>query len=215
VNLVLLGPPGAGKGTQAARIARVDGPAHLSSGDILRAERKEKTDLGVRAQVFMDRGALVPDDLILSMMTDHIGRVTASRGFLLDGFPRTMAQAEGLDARLVEMGLKIGAVISIEVGDESVVRRLTGRKSCSKCGRIYHDTFSPPKESGLCNDCGEALTRRRDDEPDVVRQRLTTYHELTKPLVVYYRDLGVLRPISGEGTVDEVADLISQACAGL
>ncbi|MFQ5500689.1 MAG: adenylate kinase [Phycisphaerae bacterium] len=214
MNLVLLGPPGAGKGTQAARIARADGLAHLSSGDILRAERKEKTDLGIRAQVFMDRGALVPDDLILSMMADHIGRETASRGFLLDGFPRTMAQAEGLDTRLVEMGLKIDAVISIEVGDESVVRRLTGRKSCSKCGRIYHDTFSPPKESGLCDDCGEALMRRRDDEPDVVRQRLTTYHEQTKPLVAYYRDQGVLRPISGEGTADEVAELISKACPG-
>lgn len=212
MNLVLLGPPGAGKGTQAVRISKFYGLVHLSSGDILRAERKAKTELGRKAQDYMDRGVLVPDDLILSMMMEHIGRPEAENGFLLDGFPRTLAQAEGLDARLAEKGRRIDTVISIEVDDQEVTRRLTGRSTCPKCGRIYHEVFSPPAEVGKCDDCGEALTHRKDDSPDVVGQRLKTYHEETKPLIAYYQDSGVLRQVSGTGDVDEVTTAIRGVC---
>ncbi|MCG8406425.1 MAG: adenylate kinase [Phycisphaerales bacterium] len=212
MNLVLLGPPGAGKGTQAVRISKAFGLVHLSSGDILRAERKAKTELGAKAQDYMDRGVLVPDDLILSMMMDHIGRPEAANGFLLDGFPRTLAQAEGLDARLAEKDRKIETVINIEVDDAAVTRRLTGRSTCPKCGRIYHEEFSPPVKAGICDDCGEALTRRKDDSLEVVGQRLKTYHEETKPLIAYYQNGGLLKRVSGEGSVDDVTAAIQEAC---
>ena len=214
--LVLLGPPGAGKGTQAVRISEVFGLVHLSSGDILRAERKAQTDLGRRAQDYMDRGLLVPDDLILSMMMDHIRRPPAAEnGSLLDGFPRTLAQAEGLDSRLAELGRKIDAVISIEVSDEVAAQRLAGRSTCSSCGRIYHDSFSPPAMAGVCDDCGAGLARRRDDAVEVVHQRLKTYHEETKPLVEHYRKGGVLKAVSGVGGTDEVTGAIKESCRGL
>ncbi len=215
MNLVLLGPPGAGKGTQAARASKMFNLVHLSSGDILRAERKAASQLGQQAQDYMDRGVLVPDDLILAMMMDHIGRSETADGFLLDGFPRTLAQAQGLDERLTEKGQKLDAVVSIEVADEAVVGRLTGRATCPTCGRIYHDEFSPPAKTDHCDDCGVALARRKDDNPDVVGQRLRTYHEETKPLIAYYRDRGVLQPVAGEGTPDEVSASIKRACQGL
>jgi len=214
VSLVLLGPPGAGKGTQATRISQRMGLVHLSSGDILRAERKALTELGRQAQDYMDRGALVPDDVILSMMMDHIGRPEVRNGYLLDGFPRTLVQAQGLDERLDERNQRLDTVVSIEVDDDEVTKRLTGRWSCPGCGRIYHETFSPPSESGRCNDCGEALTRRKDDMPEVVRQRLRTYHEETKPLIAYYRQRGVLRSVTGAGEVDDVTAAIMKECQG-
>lgn len=214
MSLVLLGPPGAGKGTQATRISQRMGLVHLSSGDILRAERKALTELGRQAQDYMDRGALVPDDVILSMMMDHIGRPEVRNGYLLDGFPRTLVQAQGLDERLDERNQRLDTVVSIEVDDHEVTKRLTGRWSCPGCGRIYHETFSPPSESGRCNDCGEALTRRKDDMPEVVRQRLRTYHEETKPLIAYYRQRGVLRSVTGAGEVDDVTAAIMKECQG-
>lgn len=214
MSLVLLGPPGAGKGTQATRISQRMGLVHLSSGDILRAERKALTELGRQAQDYMDRGALVPDDVILSMMMDHIGRPEVRNGYLLDGFPRTLVQAQGLDERLDERNQRLDTVVSIEVDDDEVTKRLTGRWSCPGCGRIYHETFSPPSESGRCNDCGEALTRRKDDMPEVVRQRLRTYHEETKPLIAYYRQRGVLRSVTGAGEVDDVTAAIMKECQG-
>ncbi len=214
MSLVLMGPPGAGKGTQATRISEKMALVHLSSGDILRAERKARSELGLRAQGYMDRGVLVPDDLILSMMMDHIGRPEAAKGFLLDGFPRTLAQAEGLDARLSERDQRLDAVISIEVDDEEVTRRLTGRWSCPGCGRIYHETFSPPSKRGRCDDCGETLTRRKDDLPEVVCQRLKTYHEETKPLIAYYRQRSVLRSVCGAGDMDDVTAAIMKECQG-
>ncbi|MBX3393747.1 MAG: adenylate kinase [Phycisphaerae bacterium] len=215
MNIVLLGPPGAGKGTQAAILARSAGLLHLSSGDILRAERRAQTDLGRKAQEFMDAGNLVPDDLILSMMMHHIGRPEASRGFLLDGFPRTVAQAQGLDVRLLRESRRLDAVICIDVEDEVVVRRLTGRWSCPNCARVYHMEFSPPGASGVCDECGQKLARRMDDEPSVVNERLRNYHELTKPLIAYYRDEGVLRTVSGVGSLDAVSEAIRKACPGL
>jgi adenylate kinase len=190
------------------------GLVHLSSGDILRAERKALTELGRQAQDYMDRGALVPDDVILSMMMDHIGRPEVRNGYLLDGFPRTLVQAQGLDERLDERNQRLDTVVSIEVDDDEVTKRLTGRWSCPGCGRIYHETFSPPSESGRCNDCGEALTRRKDDMPEVVRQRLRTYHEETKPLIAYYRQRGVLRSVTGAGEVDDVTAAIMKECQG-
>lgn len=215
MNLVLLGPPGAGKGTQAVKISDCFGMVHLSSGDILRAQRKAKSELGRQAQDYMDRGVLVPDGLILSMMMDHIGRPeSVEKGFLLDGFPRTLAQAQGLDTRLAENDLKLDAVISIEVEDAVAIRRLTGRSSCPACGRIYHESFSPPAHAEICDQCGEALTRREDDDPAVVTQRLRTYHEETKPLIAYYRDTGLLRPVAGSGSADEVTRSIREACQG-
>jgi adenylate kinase len=215
VRLVLLGPPGAGKGTQAVRIAEAFGLVHLSSGDILRAERKSKTELGRQAQDFMDRGALVPDDLILSMMMDHISRPAAAKGVLLDGFPRTVVQAEGLDERLAAKGWKLDAVVSMEVDDADVTKRLTGRCSCPQDGRIYHEVFSAPKKPGICDDCGASLTRRKDDEPTVVRQRLQTYHAETEPLIAYYGGKGILKAVDASGDVDQVTKAIKAACRGV
>lgn len=215
MNIVLLGPPGAGKGTQAARLAKASGLLHLSSGDILRAERRAQTELGQKAQEFMDAGNLVPDDLILTMMMHHMSKPEAMGGFLLDGFPRTVAQAQGLDVRLSREGKKLDAVICIEVEDEVVLKRLTGRWSCANCARVFHEAFSPPRVNGICDNCGHSLSRRKDDEPDVVAERLRTYHELTKPLVAYYRDEGLLRPVRGIGSVDEVGEAIRKACPGL
>ena len=183
-------------------------------GDILRAERKAQSALGSQAQEYMDRGVLVPDDLILAMMMDHISRLEAASGFLLDGFPRTVVQASGLDERLDACGRQIDAVVNIEVDDEVVTKRLTGRWSCPTDGRIYHEVFSPSAKPGVCDECGEALTRRKDDEPDVVAQRLRTYHEETEPLVTYYRDRGVLKSVDGNGPVDDVAATIKEVCRG-
>lgn len=212
MNLVLLGPPGAGKGTQAVRIARECNLSHLSSGDILREERKSKTELGQAAQEYMDRGDLVPDNLIIEMMMDRIANLRGFDGFLLDGFPRTRVQSEGLDSRLKAAGESLDAVISIEVDEDRLVERLTGRLYCPSCGRTYHLTFSPPARAGICDHCGDALIRRKDDSPEVVRQRLATYKEQTRPLVAYYGDRGLLRTVSGVGEIDTVTQRIKEAC---
>lgn len=212
MNLMLLGPPGAGKGTQAARISAEYGLLHLSSGDILRAERKSLTELGRKAQDYMDRGVLVPDDLILAMMVDHISRPEAQNGFLLDGFPRTVPQAESLDRQLAAGGKRIDAVINIVVSDAEVTRRLTGRWSCPKDGRIYHEVFSPPTQRGVCDECGTTLTRRKDDEPGVVSQRLVTYHAVTEPLIDYYGRRGVLRTVDGGMDAGVVTAFIKKVC---
>ena len=212
MNLVLLGPPGAGKGTQAVRIADGFSLVHLSSGDILRAERKAKSELGRKGQDYMDRGVLVPDDLILAMMMDHIGRPEAAPGFLLDGFPRTVPQAKGLDEQLAAKEKGIDVVVSMVVDDVDVTRRLTGRWSCPKDRKIYHEMFSPPRRVGVCDECGTTLTRRKDDEPSVVAQRLRTYHDETEPLVEYYEGRGVLRTVDAGADVDEVTASIRKVC---
>ena len=212
MNLILLGPPGAGKGTQAVRIASDFGLLHLSSGDILRAERKAKTDLGRKAQDYMDRGVLVPDDLILAMMMEHIARPEASNGFLLDGFPRTVVQAEGLDRALASQGRRIDNVVNMEVDDAEVTRRLTGRWYCPTDGQVYHEVFNPPAKASRCNACSGELVRRKDDEPAVVEQRLRTYHAETKPLIDYYQKCGILRSVSGTDSMDGVTASIREVC---
>lgn len=213
MNLVLLGPPGAGKGTQATRVAAEFGLKHLSSGDILRAERKTMTELGRKAQDYMDRGVLVPDELILSMMMDHIERPDARKGFLLDGFPRTVPQAQGLDERLRRANMRIDAVVNMVVDDREVTSRLTGRWSCPTDGRVYHELYSPPARKGVCDACSTPLVRRKDDEPEVVSQRLRTYHEETEPLVAYYSRQGVLRTVDASAEVDRVTESIKEVCA--
>lgn len=214
MRLVLLGPPGAGKGTQSSRLATELKAVHLSSGDILRAERKSQTELGKLAQTFMDAGSLVPDDLIIRMMIGRIGGPDASGGFVLDGFPRTIPQAKGLDDRLSSLEQPIDCVVSIEADDSVVARRLTGRWTCPKDGRVFHESFSPPKKAGVCDACGTALVRRKDDEPQVVSQRLTTYHAETQPLIDYYRGRGVLTSVDGNAGIDDVYARIVAACRG-
>jgi len=214
VRLVLLGPPGAGKGTQSSRLAAELKIVHLSSGDILRAERKAQTKLGRLAQTYMDKGVLVPDDVILRMMIGRITAPEARAGFVLDGFPRTIPQAEGLDARLAEVNQPVEKVIDIVVDDTVVTRRLTGRWTCPTDGNVYHEAFSPAKRPGKCDACGTALVRRKDDEPAVVSQRLATYHAETRPLIDYYRSRGVLVPIDGNAEIDEVYGRILATCRG-
>ncbi len=210
--LVMLGPPGAGKGTQAKRIAEAFGLLHLSSGDILRAERKAGTELGRKAQEYMDAGKLVPDDLIVSMMVEQINKPEASKGVLLDGFPRTAPQAEALDKSLSEVGKRIDLVIDLVVPDDDVAGRLTGRRSCPACGAVYHVTFNPPKQVDQCDkDCG-ALVTRPDDTEEVVRERLSTYHEQTAPLAAYYREKGLLVEVDGSKPVDAVTAAVRAEC---
>jgi len=214
MNVILLGPPGAGKGTQAKRTAAAFGLKHLSSGDILRAERKAGTELGRKAQSYMDRGALVPDELVVAMMADHIARPDAAKGVLLDGFPRTRAQAEALDRELARMGNRIDLVIDLAVPDDDVAGRLTGRRSCPKCGAVYHIRFHPPKTDGMCDGGCGALVVREDDKEAVVRQRLKTYHEQTEPLIAYYREKGLLRQVDGSRSVDQVGAAVDALCRG-
>lgn len=200
---VLLGPPGSGKGTQAKRLAPKLQALHLSSGDILRAEKAAGTELGKQATGYMDRGELVPDSLIIEMM---LGRMTQERGkpIILDGFPRTLAQAEALDEGLARYGMKIHRVINIDVPDAEVERRMTGRRSCPTCGAVYHVEFTPPKVAGKCDKDGVDLIQRDDDKPEVVRKRLVTYHHQTQPLVEYYKKHGLLRDVDGTQTPEKV-----------
>jgi len=212
VNLILLGPPGAGKGTQAVRIAERKNLLHLSSGDILREERKAKTELGLQAQDYMDRGALVPDDLILAMMMSHIEKAGSYAGFLLDGFPRTVAQAEGLDKLLESKNTHLEHVIRIDVPRDALLDRLTGRLYCPKCGRTYHTKFSPPKQEGVCDNSGEPLIRRADDSVEVVSERLEIYERQTAPVVDYYERQGLVSVVSGVGDINQISERIIEAC---
>ena len=212
MNLILLGPPGAGKGTQAARIARKFGLAHLSSGDILRAEVRQNSDLGRQAQSYMNAGTLVPDGLILDMMARHMEKPDAARGFLLDGFPRTVAQAEGLDHKVEALGRRIDTAIHMMVADAELEARLTGRRSCPNCNAIFHVASRPPKKEGVCDQCGAALVQRPDDRAEVVRTRLQTYHAQTGPLVAYYRGRGVLADVNGSAAPDQVTAAIEALC---
>lgn len=206
MKLILLGPPGAGKGTQCKRVADRYGVVHLSSGDILRTERSAGTQLGHKAQSYMDSGALVPDDLIIDMMIGAIKKAPAS-GYVLDGFPRTIAQGKGLDAALEKAGEKIDAIIDLQVPDEAIMSRMTGRRSCPVCGAVYHIENLKPKVEGKCdNSCGP-LVQREDDTPEVVSNRLNVYHEQTAVVLGYYQDRGnTIIDIDADQNIDKVTN---------
>jgi adenylate kinase len=206
---ILLGPPGAGKGTQAERIAKEFGVAHLATGDLLRAEVAKGTDLGKKAKGFMDAGELVPDQLVVDMVKTRLSEEVRAKGYLLDGFPRTLEQAEMLELMLDREELP-NAVILLDVSDDEVISRLGGRETCSNtaCGRVYHPISNPPKTEGVCDVCGSALVVRNDDLPDAIRERLVQYREKTRPLVDHYRRQGILLEIDGSGTIEEVTERI-------
>jgi adenylate kinase len=210
MRLIIFGPPGAGKGTQASRISDKHGLPHISTGDMLRAAVKEGTDLGRLAKSYMDKGELVPDDVVTGIIRERVRKKDSKDGFMLDGFPRTIPQAKALDKMLDDEGLKIGAVISIEVDDEELVKRISGRRVCEKCGAMYHIIFDPPRNSGYCNKCDGRLYQRDDDSEGVVRNRLQVYKSQTEPLKEYYESTGILKGVKGTGTVDEVFSKIER-----
>jgi len=215
LNLVLLGPPGSGKGTQGERLNEDLRLPYYATGDILRAAVRDETELGRTAKEYMDRGDLVPDEVIVGVIAERIDSSEALDGFILDGFPRTTPQAEALDAKLGELGRGVTAVLLIDVSDDEVVRRLGGRRTCEANGHVFHVEFEPPKEEGVCDIDGSPLIVRDDDEPEVIRKRLETYHEKTEPLVSYYDSRSVLRRIAGEATPDEVAEQVRRTLATL
>ena len=206
MRLVLVGPPGAGKGTQAQFVASHVAVPKISTGDIFRANVSSGTPLGLEARKFMDAGDLVPDEVTIGMVRDRLSEDDARDGFLLDGFPRNVTQAEVLDAMLAEMGLKLDVVLELVVDDDEVVRRLSGRRTCRTCGHVWHVDFDPPQRDGVCDRCGGELFQRDDDKPETIRHRLEVYAEQTAPLVDYYAEAGILQGIDATGPVDDVTD---------
>ena len=206
MRLVLVGPPGAGKGTQAQFIAAQFAIPKISTGDIFRANVSEGTELGMTAKKYMDAGDLVPDEVTSAMVRERLKEDDALDGFLLDGFPRTVPQAETLDEILGGLGVGVDVVLELVVDDEEVIRRLSGRRTCRSCGHIWHVDFDPPTREGICDDCGGELFQRDDDKPDTVRHRLEVYAEQTAPLIAYYAEQGVLVGIDATGPVDDVTE---------
>lgn len=214
MNLILLGPPGAGKGTQARRLEDTRGLVQLSTGDMLRAMVAEGGPLGQQAKEIMSAGKLMPDDLMVQMIAERISKPDVKNGFILDGFPRTVAQAEALDKMLADKGLKLDHVIEMKVVDDILVERITGRYTCAKCGKGYHDTFEKPKVEGVCDVCGSTeFKRRADDNADTVKTRLAQYHEQTAPILPYYRNRGVLKTVDGMAEIDDVTKQIEALLA--
>ncbi len=211
MKIVMLGAPGAGKGTQAVNIAKEFGIPHISTGDIFRANIKNETELGMKAKSYMDKGALVPDDITIGMLLDRIVDNDCKNGFVLDGFPRTIPQAESLKAALSLQDTKIDHAVDIEVPDEAITKRMGGRRSCPKCGGTYHIVFNAPKKEGICDNCGTELVQRADDKPETVLERLKTYHEQTQPLIDFYKNEGVLTEVDGTKKPDEVLKDILEA----
>lgn len=212
MNLILLGPPGAGKGTQATRLEDAYEIAQLSTGEMLRDEVEAGSEIGQKADGLMKAGKLVPDDLIIDMIGEQLDRDSCRNGFILDGFPRTVPQAEALDVMLKEKGLKMDHVISIEVDDEAMVRRITGRFSCANCGAGYHEEFQKPKVDGVCDVCGATeFARRADDNAETVRERLKAYHAQTEPIIDHYKKQGLLRRVDGMEPIDKVTDQLRAA----
>ena len=215
LNLILLGPPGSGKGTQGERLQADFRLPYYATGDILRAAVRDGTKLGREAKQYMDRGDLVPDQVIIGLIAERVERSEAADGFILDGFPRTTAQAEALEAEMAELGRRLTAAILIDVSDEEVVRRLSGRRTCAKEGHVFHVEFDPPKNEGVCDVCGSKLVVRDDDRPEVIRHRLEQYREKTEPLISYFDERGILRRIEGESPPEEVGDRIRAMLATL
>ena len=208
LNLILLGPPGSGKGTQGERLRNDFDLPYYATGDILRAAVREGTDLGKKAKGYMDSGDLVPDDVIIGIIAERVEDSEAADGFILDGFPRTTGQAEALDSELDGLKRSVTITLLIEVSDEDVERRLSGRRTCVKDGHVFHVEFDPPKNEDVCDVCGARLEFRDDDKPEVIRNRLAQYHEKTEPLIAFYEDKGVLRRVNGALSPEEVGDRI-------
>lgn len=214
LRLVLLGPPGAGKGTQAANIVEAFQIPHISTGDIFRKNLKENTPLGLKAKEYMDKGLLVPDELVVDLVQDRLSQEDCKAGFMLDGFPRTVVQAEALDKVLAEMGMSLSAVLNIEVDQNLLLKRITGRRICRSCGATYHVEFNPTKQEGVCDLCGGELYQRDDDVEATVAKRLEVYNEQTQPLIDFYKDSGVLKNINGQQDIDVVFEDIKIALEG-
>lgn len=210
MKIVMLGAPGAGKGTQAKRISEKYSIPHVSTGDILRANVKGDTELGKKAKVFMNQGLLVPDELVIDMLMDRIAQPDCENGYVLDGFPRTIPQAESLDAALAERGEKMDYAIDVNVPDENIVKRVGGRRACLACGATYHVEFNPTKVEGICDACGEKLILRDDDKPETVQKRLNVYHDQTQPLIDYYNKAGILKTVDGTMEMNHVFEAIVQ-----
>ena len=204
MKLIMLGAPGAGKGTQAKRIAAKYGIPHISTGDIFRANIKEGTELGKEAKQYMDQGLLVPDELVCDLVVDRIQQSDCEKGYVLDGFPRTIPQAEALTAALEKLGTGIDYAINVEVPDANILNRMGGRRACLGCGATYHVEFNPPKQEGVCDTCGAELVLRDDDKPETVQKRLDVYHEQTQPLIDYYTKAGKLAEVDGTKDMDDV-----------
>jgi adenylate kinase len=214
MNLILLGPPGAGKGTQAKRLEDRYGLVQLSTGDMLRALVASGAPLGLQAKEIMESGQLMPDELMIQMIADRIDQPDCAKGFILDGFPRTVPQAEALDRMLGGKGMRLDHVIEMRVDDAALVERITGRYTCAKCGKGYHDRFEKPKVEGVCDACGSTeFTRRADDNEETVRSRLAAYHKQTAPILPYYREQGVLKTVDGMADIDDVTRDIERCLA--
>ena len=208
MKIIMLGAPGAGKGTQAKQIAEQYNIPHISTGDIFRANIKNGTELGKKAKENMDQGLLVPDELVVDLVVDRIEKDDCQKGFILDGFPRTIPQAEALDAALAAKDMKIDYALDIEVPDENIIDRMSGRRSCRECGAIFHAKYNPPKSEGICDICSGELILRDDDKEETVKKRLDVYHEQTAPLISHYKSAGSLHEIDGTRHIDVVFDEI-------
>ena len=210
MKIIMLGAPGAGKGTQAKMIADKYGIPHVSTGDIFRANLKEGTELGLKAKEYMDKGELVPDELTVSILLDRVAKDDCKNGYVLDGFPRTIPQAEVLEKELDKLGDRIDLAIDVEVPDENIIKRMGGRRACVKCGATYHIEHVPPKKEGICDACGSELILRDDDKPETVSNRLSVYHAQTQPLIDFYNERGVLKEVDGtKDMMDVFADIVS------
>ena len=215
IRVVLLGPPGAGKGTQAKLLQEKFEACQISTGDILRKAVAEKTPLGQEAASYINSGALVPDDVILTLVAERIKAEDCAKGFLLDGFPRTIAQADGLRQILKPLGRELDRVLSVRVPPQVIVERLSGRRTCKKCGAMYHTAFGPSKQPGVCDKCGGDLVQRDDDREETIAARLKVYENQTAPLIDYYRETGLLREIDGVGSVEEIRGRVNAALGDL
>ena len=210
MKIIMLGAPGAGKGTQAKMLADKYKIPHVSTGDIFRANIKNGTELGTKAKVYMDQGMLVPDELTCDLVVDRIKQDDCKDGYILDGFPRTIPQAECLDKALDALNDKIDFAVNVEVPDENIIRRMSGRRACLSCGRTYHIVYNPPKEEGICDECKKELVLRDDDKPETVQKRLTVYHEQTQPLIDYYKKQSILKTVDGTQPMEKVfADIVA------